>query len=86
MKNLDKHEWEFNGEKYAVRWLEGHGYDVAIEKRFATVTYIKATKDLVSLQLNLPLGNPKINYRKIMEQFDRDFALQSEILKLLQKE
>lgn len=86
MKNLDKHEWEFTyGERYAVNWFDDHGFDVVLEKRHVTADYFSVTKRGVSYKFRLPLGDPKINYRKVMEQFEKDFELLCEIEKLKQK-
>ncbi len=76
MKNLDKHEWEFSyGERYAVEWLEGRGYEVVVKRRSVTADEIVASKRNVSYKFRLPLGDNKIDYRSVMEQFEKDFEL-----------
>lgn len=80
MKNLDKHEWDFSyGETYAIRWFENHGFETVLKRRSITADQFVVTKNGVSYQFRLPLGNKKIQYRKIMEQFERDFELFCEI-------
>ena len=76
MQNLDKHEWEFSyGERYAVEWLEDRGYEVIVKRRSVTADEIVASKRNVSYQFRLPLGDTKIKYREVMEQFEKDFEL-----------
>lgn len=83
MVNLDKHEWDFsNGEKYAISWLEEHGFDVTINKRYISKDDMTVSKDGISDKFSLPLGNPKINYKNIMEQFDRNWKMLCELQKL----
>lgn len=83
MINLDKHEWEFSrGEKYAIRWLESHGFEVTLSKRLISVDYFTVTRDGITDQFRLPLGDPNINYRKVMEQFERSFNLLCELTTL----
>lgn len=76
MQNLDKHEWEFSyGERYAVEWLEDRGYEVIVKRRSVTADEIVAEKRNVSYQFRLPLGDNKIDYKSVMEQFEKDFEL-----------
>lgn len=82
MKNLDTKEWEFTeGEKYAIKWLEDRGYDVVIEKRYISKTIFIISKDGVSYKYHLPLGDSKIKYKGIMEQFEISFELYSKLKK-----
>ena len=74
MINLDKHEWTFSkGEKYAFRWLEAHGFDVTIEKRFVSCDHLTVAKDGCVYRFWLPLGDNRINYKQVMEQFSSSF-------------
>ena len=83
MRNLDKHEWEFcKGEKYAIKWLEEHGFDITIKKRYISKTKIEVEKDGTVYDFSLPLGDPKISYKKVMEQFEKNFAMYCELQKL----
>ena len=80
MKNLDKHEWEFSyGERFAVNWFDEHGFDVVLEKRHVTVDYFSVTKNGVTDKFRLPLGDPKINYQKVMQQFEKNFDMLCEL-------
>ena len=80
MENLDKREWDFSkGEKYAIKWWEDHGYSIVIRKRFISKDYCTISKGGFSFDYDLPLGDEKINYRKLMEQFERDFCLAMEL-------
>lgn len=86
MINLDKHEWDFdNAEKYAVQWLEDHGFDVVLKKRYISKDIFEVSKDGVTDTFELPLGDKKINHRKIMEQFGKNFALLCELVALRQQ-
>lgn len=76
MKNMDSKEWEFtNGEKYAINWLEKNGFDVVLRRRTITRDFFIVTKDDISYDFRLPLGDSKINYKGIMEQFAYSFEL-----------
>ncbi len=86
MKNLDLHEWSFSkGEKYAIRWLESHGFDVTLNKRHISVDVFTVSKDGITDTFRLPLGDSKINYRKVMEQFERNFSMLTELTRLRQE-
>lgn len=83
MKNLDKKEWDFSaGEKYAIKWLEDNDFEVVINKRYISKTIFSVTKNGVTDNFNLPLGDEKINYKKVMEQFAKNFELYCELKKL----
>ena len=85
MVNLDKHEWDFSsGEKYAIKWLEKHGFEVTIVKRYISKDRLKVSKDGITVKFDLPLGDAKINYKGVMEQFDRYWTMYCELL-MLQK-
>lgn len=78
MQNLDRKEWEFTqGEKYAIEWLEEHGFDVILEKRYISKDIFRVSKDGLTDKFQLPLGNHKINYCGVMDQFDKHWALLS---------
>ena len=80
MKNLDRHTWDWSrGEKYAIRWLEENGYDVTVNSRHVSADHFTVAKAGITTRFRLPLGDPKINYRNIMEQFERDFILLTRI-------
>lgn len=83
MKNLDTHEWAFSkGEKYAIQWLESHGFDVTLKKRHISVDIFSVSKDGITDTFRLPLGDAKINYRKVMEQFDSNFKMLAKLTAL----
>jgi len=70
MINLDTHEWDFSkGEMYAINWLECHGFDVTIRKRYITKDIIEVSKDGLVYIFHLPCGDSKIKYNQIMRQF-----------------
>ena len=76
MQNLDKKEWEFSaGEKYAIRWLEEHGFDVVLEKRYISKDIFRVSRDGLTDKFQLPLGDHRIDYRGVMDQFDKHWAL-----------
>lgn len=76
MQNLDSKEWEFSpGEKYAIRWLEEHGFDVVLEKRYISKDIFRVSKDGLSDKFHLPLGNSKIDYCGVMDQFEKHWEL-----------
>ena len=82
MINLDRKEWAFSeAEKYAVRWLEEHGFAVTLQKRYVTVDYFRVSKNGVDYDLRLPLGDSRIDYKAFMEQFDSTFKLYSKLKK-----
>lgn len=83
MKNLDKHEWDFTpDESYAIRWLESHGYEVTIRKRFVSKNYMTISKDGFDYDFDLPLGNPKRKYAAYMKLIDRNFEMARELAEL----
>ena len=83
MTNLDKHEWDFSeGEQYAINWLEEHGFEVTLNKRFVSVDHFTVSKNGVTDELRLPLGDPGIDYRSFMEQFGRNFEMLCELTAL----
>lgn len=83
MTNLDNKEWEFSkGEKYAIRYWEGHGYEVTILKRYIAKDKCVISKNGFSFDYDLPLGDAKINYKMIMTQFEQQFDLAQRLNKL----
>ena len=83
MTNLDRHEWEFSrDEKYAIRWLKEHGFSVTLNRRYVSVDHFTVSRDGVTDQFSLPLGDPKIDYRRYMEQYGRNFDLLCELERL----
>ena len=80
MQNNDKKEWALSDpELYAVKWLEDRGYAVTIEKRYLPKDHMTAEKDGYKMDFELPLGDPKIRYSKVMEQVESDFIMQKTI-------
>ena len=83
MKNLDKHEWDFSKEEtYAIQWLESHGFDVVLKKRYISKDIFEVSKNGITDTFHLPLGDKSIKYRAVMEQFDKSFAMKEEIMRL----
>ena len=83
MTNLDKHEWDFSeGEQYAINWLEEHGFEVTLNKRFVSVDRFTVSKDGVTDEFRLPVGDPNIDYRRLMEQFSINFEMLRELTAL----
>ena len=83
MTNLDKHEWDFSaGEQYAINWLEEHDFEVTLNKRFVSVDRFTVSKNGVTDEFRLPVGNPDIDYRSLMEQFGKNFELLKELTAL----
>lgn len=83
MKNLDKKEWDFsNGEKYAIKWFEQNGFEVIINSRYVSVTIFTVTKDGITDKFRLPDGDGKINYKKFMEQYGKNFKILCELQEL----
>ena len=83
MTNLDKHEWDFSeGEQYAINWLEEHGFEVTLNKRFVSVDRFTVSKDGVTDEFRSPVGNPNIDYHRLMEQFDKNFEMLRELTAL----
>ena len=83
MTNLDKHEWDFSkGELYAINWLEEHGFEVILNKRFVSVDRFTVSKDGVTDEFRLPVGDPNIDYRRLMEQFGKNFEMLRELTAL----
>jgi len=81
MNNLDKHEWTFsNGERYAIKWLEENGFEVILEKRFISCDRLTVIKNGIEYKFRLPLGDKRINYKKIMEQFENDFEIYTRLI------
>ena len=76
MNNLDRHTWEWSrGEKFAIKWLEDRGYAVTVKSRHVTADYLIVSKDGTTTKFRLPLGDPAIRYREVMQQFEQDFKL-----------
>ena len=83
MTNLDKHEWDFSeGEQYAINWLEEHGFEVTLNKRFVSVDRFTVSKDGVTDEFRFPVGTPNIDYHRLMEQFDKNFEMLRELTAL----
>ena len=83
MTNLDKHEWDFSeGEQYAINWLEEHGFEVTLNKRFVSVDRFTVSKDGVTDEFRFPVGDPNIDYHRLMEQFDKNFEMLRELTAL----
>lgn len=83
MKNLDKHEWDFSKEEiYAINWLESHGFDVVLKKRYISKDIFEVTRSGIKDTFHLPLGDKDIKYAAIMEQFDKSFQMHEEIIRL----
>ena len=83
MTNLDEHEWDFSeGEQYAINWLEEHGFEVTLNKRFVSVDRFTVSKDGVTDEFRFPVGNPNIDYHRLMEQFDKNFEMLRELTAL----
>ena len=83
MTNLDKHEWDFSeGEQYAINWLEEHGFEFTLNKRFVSVDRFTVSKDGVTDEFRFPVGNPNIDYHRLMEQFDKNFEMLRELTAL----
>lgn len=82
MTNLDKHQWEFSTEeKYVIDWLESNGYAVTINKRFITKDKITISKGGHSEDTEIPLGDHRIHYDKIVKLIDKTFKMGVEIAK-----
>ena len=83
MTNLDKHEWDFSeGEQYAINWLEEHSFEVTLNKRFVSVDRFTVSKDGVTDEFRLPVGDPNSDYRRLMEQFSKNFEMLRELTAL----
>ena len=62
--------WEYTlGERYALKWFDENGFDVK--------------KDGITDTFRLPQGDPKINYKDIMEQFRKSFGMFSKYMNSL---
>lgn len=82
MKNLDKHEWDWNkDERYAINWLENRNYSVTITKRYMTKTIMQVEKDGITEELHLTFGKKNLGH-KAMEQFERTFEIKCENIRL----
>ncbi len=83
MTNLDKHEWDFSkGEKYCIRWMDEHGYALTIRKRFISKDYCTMEKDGHAMEFDPPLGDEKINYKRVMEGLESQFSMSRELVVL----
>lgn len=83
MKNLDKHEWEFDkGEKYAIKWFEDRGFDVTIKRRYISKTIFEVTKDGVTDNFQLPQGLSSVDYKQVMEAYGKSFDTLKELVEL----
>lgn len=79
--NNDPKPWDLSkGEKYAIKWFAEHNFDVVLKRRTITADTFSVSKSGVSMDFRLPLGDSKINYRKVMEQFEQDWALQLKLM------
>ena len=80
MIDTSKAKWELSKEeKYAIQWLEEHGFEGTLDRQYLSKTYFTVTKDGVTDQFALPMGSKDIRYPPIMEQYARSFALLCEL-------
>ena len=68
--------------QYAINWLEEHGFEVTLNKRFVSVDRFTVSKDGVTDEFRLPVGDPNIDYRRLMEQFSKNFEMLRELTAL----
>ena len=74
--NAEPKPWDLtNGEKYAIKWFREHDFDVVLKRRTVTADTFSVSKGELSTKFRLPLGDAKIRYRKVMEQFEKDWEL-----------
>ena len=86
MIDTSKAKWELSkGEKYAIQWFEEHGFEGTLDRQYLSKTYFTVTKDSVTDEFALPLGNKNIQYPPIMDQYARSFALLCELEALRRK-
>ena len=87
MTNLDKKEWEFSrGERYAVEFLEDKGFAVTIRQRYISKDYLTIERGGISYDVEIPLGDPDINYAKYMPHIVENFEMRRQLLELSDKE
>ncbi len=53
-------------EKYAIKWLENHGFEYEIKKQYMSKTVFELTKDGLTYKWELPYG--VTDMRAYMEQ------------------
>ena len=83
MRNNDKKEWAFDEhEKYAIAWLESHGFDVVVEKRYISKDIFTVSRDGVTDKFQLPLSDKSINYEKYLAQYEKSFDMLCELQRL----
>lgn len=83
---MDKHEWDFcENELYAIRYLEEHGFDVTITKRYISKDKLVIEKDGFKYDAEIPLGQKDINYKKLMPFIVKNWEM-SRALESLRKE
>lgn len=83
MIDMSKAKWEISKEeKYAAQWFEDNGFDAVLEKQYISKTIFTVTKDGVSDKWELPQGLPKINLKKVMEQFKTNWDMLCELQRL----
>lgn len=83
MRNNDKKEWAFDKhEKYAIAWLESHGFDVVVEKRYISKDIFTVSRDGVADRFELPLSDESIDYGKYLVQYEKSFDMLCELQRL----
>lgn len=83
MIDITKQKWNFSKEeKYAIKWLNEHGFSGELKKQYISKTVFSVCKDGVQDSFELPQGLKKMNVKKYMEQFSKNWGMLVELNKL----
>lgn len=83
MIDTSKQKWDFSKEeKYAVEYLNEHGFSGELEKQCISKTVFSICKDGVQDCFELPQGLKKMDVKKYMEQFSKNWEMLVELVKL----
>lgn len=71
-------EWEASpAEKYAERWLEKHGFEVKLTKRYQSKSIYEVTRDGIKDTVEIPYTVMK--FKAYMEQFYKGWVILVEV-------
>ena len=83
MIDTTKQKWDFSKEeKYAIDYLNEHGFSGELKKQYISKTVFSICKDGIQDFFELPQGLKKMDIKKYMEQFSKNWGILVELVKL----
>lgn len=83
MIDTTKQKWDFSKEeKYAINYLNKHGFSGELKKQYISKTVFSICKDGMQDSFELPQGLKKMDIKKYMEQFSKNWGMIVELVKL----